>query len=103
MTPMVTMRLDDARVRLAELVTTVEQGDARVLVTRDGAPAAVLIGAEELRRLEETIAVLALPGMTDAMRLALRQVETGEVSGGGTLTELMSGRGPSGTGAGPHR
>lgn len=45
--------------RFSEYVDRVEREHERVLVTRNGRPAAVLISPEDLESLEETLAVLA--------------------------------------------
>lgn len=73
------MRLADDRARLAELVAALERNDTRILVTRDGTPAAVLIGVSELRSLEETIDILAEPELAAAIVAARAQVGRGEV------------------------
>ncbi len=45
--------------RFSEYVDRVQREHERVLVTRNGRPAAVLISPEDLESLEETLAVLA--------------------------------------------
>jgi prevent-host-death family protein len=46
------------RDRFSEFIERVEKHHERVVVTRNGTPAAVLISPEDLESLEETIAVL---------------------------------------------
>jgi prevent-host-death family protein len=70
--------LADARNRLSELVTDVETTHARVIVTRHGHAAAVLISPDDLASLEETLDILATPGALQEIREAEAQVARGE-------------------------
>jgi prevent-host-death family protein len=81
--------LAEVRDRLPELVATVEARHGRVTVTRGGRAAAVLIAAEELRSLEETVAVLADASLAAALSGARRQVAGGQVSGAAELAAAM--------------
>ncbi len=56
---MTTESLWTVRDHLSEIVDRVEQHHERLVVTRNGRPAAVLISPEDLAQLEETIAVLS--------------------------------------------
>ncbi len=56
---MPTESLRTVRDHLSEIVDRVEQHHERLVVTRNGRPAAVLISPEDLAQLEETIAVLS--------------------------------------------
>jgi len=60
--------LGEARDRLSEHVTDVERTHERVTVTRHGHPAAVLISADGLASLEETLEILGTPGAAQAIR-----------------------------------
>jgi len=60
--------LGEARDRLSEHVTDVERTHERVTVTRHGHPAAVLISADGLASLEETLEILDTPGAAQAIR-----------------------------------
>ena len=55
---MATEPLRTVRDRFSEFVERVEGHHERVVVTRNGTPAAVLINPDDLESLEETIAVL---------------------------------------------
>lgn len=70
--------LADARNRLSELVTDVEATHARVIVTKHGRPAAVLISPDDLFSLEETLDILSTPGALDEIRNAEAEVARGE-------------------------
>ena len=52
---MKTTSLADVRTRLSKYIEDVVQTHERVTITRNGRPAAVLISAEDLEALEETL------------------------------------------------
>ena len=60
--------LGEARNRLSEYVAEVERTHERITTTRHGHPAAVLISADVLASLEETLDVLRDPGAVAAIR-----------------------------------
>jgi antitoxin YefM len=60
--------LGEARDRLSEYVSEVERTHNRITITRHGHPAAVLISAEDLASIEETLEILGTPGALDAIR-----------------------------------
>jgi prevent-host-death family protein len=76
---MKTLPLGDARDRFSALVTSVEQTHDRVLVTRNGVPAAVIVSPADLEELEETIAVLSSPGLLRQLAESREDVERGDV------------------------
>ena len=55
---MTTQSLRDVRDHLSEVIDRVEQQHDRVVVTRNGRPAAVILSPDDLAQLEETIGVL---------------------------------------------
>jgi prevent-host-death family protein len=61
---MQTTSLANVKARLSSFVDSVQATHERVIITRNGEPAAVLIAADDLESLEETVAVLSDP---DAM------------------------------------
>jgi len=54
-----TLSLSAVKARLSELVDRVENEADRIVVTRNGRPAAVLVSTDDLESLEETLAVLS--------------------------------------------
>ncbi len=56
---MTTLPLADVKNRLSEVVNDLVATHERVVVTRNGRPAAVLIAPDDLESLEETLEVLA--------------------------------------------
>ncbi len=54
-----TLSLSDVKARLSEIVDRVAAQQDRVVVTRNGRPAAVLVSPDDLESLEETLAILS--------------------------------------------
>lgn len=75
---MTTTSLGDARDHLSEYVADVERTHDRVTITRYGKPAAVLVSAEELAALDETLDIVSTPGALDDIRQAEAEVSRGE-------------------------
>jgi len=67
-----TLPISDVKTRLPELVSGVESRAERVVVTRKGRPAAVIVGIDELAQLEETVDVLSDPAMMKQVRESRR-------------------------------
>lgn len=76
---MTTEALRTVKDRFSEYVDRVEREHERVVVTRNGRPAAVLISAEDLAGLEETIAVLSDTDVVRAVAAAEAAVAAGDV------------------------
>jgi len=55
---MTTVRLGEARNRLSEYIADVEHTHERVTITRHGHPAVVLISADDLASIEESLEIL---------------------------------------------
>lgn len=54
-----TLPISEVKARLPELVTTVEEQEEEIVVTRKGKPAAVLVNFAEYEKVKETIDVLS--------------------------------------------
>jgi antitoxin YefM len=67
---METTSLADAKNRLSELIATVESTWERILITKNGKPAAVLIAPDDLESLLETLDVLSDPETMAAIKEA---------------------------------
>ena len=74
-----TLPLSTVKARLSELVNRVESEDDRIVVTRNGRPAAVLISADDLESLEETLAVLSDRELMRKIREGERATESEDV------------------------
>jgi len=60
--------LAEVKNRLSEVVEHVETQHARVTITKHGRPAAVMISADDLESLEETLRVLSNPALLAELR-----------------------------------
>lgn len=70
-----TLPLAEVRERLSPIVTSVESTHERVVITKNGRPAAVLIAWEDLESLDETLEILADPDAVAEIRGALADPE----------------------------
>jgi antitoxin YefM len=83
-----TMSLAAVKARFSELVDRVEREQDRVVVTRNGKPAAVLISPEDLERLEETLAVMSDRSLAKQIRESEKAIAAGDPGTG--LEELRA-------------
>jgi prevent-host-death family protein len=77
-----TMSLAAVKSRFSELVDRVERQQDRVIVTRNGKPAAVLISADDLQSLEETLAVMSDRSVAAQIRESQKAIVAGESGAG---------------------
>jgi prevent-host-death family protein len=82
-----TMSLAYVKAHLSEITDLVEGQHERVVVTRKGRPAAVLLSPVDLESLEETLAVLSDPALVTQIRESEAELERGE--DGVTLGQLQ--------------
>jgi prevent-host-death family protein len=73
------MALKDVKNRLSEVVDQVEREHDRVVITKHGGPAAVVVSIDDLESLEETLDVMAKPRVVSQIRDSLADLESGEV------------------------
>ena len=66
--------LADVKNRLSEVVERIEREHGRVVITKHGRAAAVILSVEDLESLEETLAILSNPALMDEIREAERDV-----------------------------
>jgi prevent-host-death family protein len=66
-----TLPLAEVRDRLSPLVNSVETTHERIVITKNGRPAAVLISYDDLESLQETLEILSEPGIAAEIRDAL--------------------------------
>lgn len=74
-----TLPLSSVKAHLSELVDRVEGEHDRVVVTRNGRPAAVLISHGDLEGLEQTLAVLSDPDLMRRIRESEAADDEGDV------------------------
>ena len=73
-----TRSLADVKAHLSEIIDLVESQHERVIITRNGRPAAVIISPSDLENLEETLDLLATPGALEDIRAAQSEIDTGK-------------------------
>jgi antitoxin YefM len=83
-----TLPLSYVKTHLSEIADRVEGQHERVVVTRNGRPAAVLLSPDDLESLEETLAVLSDPELMRQIREGEAELERGEE--GVALEELQA-------------
>ncbi len=86
---MSTEALRTVKDRLSEFVDRVQQEHDRVVITRNGRPAAVLISPEDLESLEETLDLLSDRKAVKELREAERAVAGGDVVRGVEAVRML--------------
>jgi len=74
---METRSLADVKAHLSEIVDLVETQHERVVITRHGRPAAVIVSTGDLEAIEETLEILATPGALEEIHAAEAEIESG--------------------------
>jgi prevent-host-death family protein len=72
------MALRDVKNHLSEVVEQVEREHDRVVITKHGKPAAVLISVDDLASLEETLEIAGRPRLMEQIRDSLGELAAGE-------------------------
>jgi prevent-host-death family protein len=80
-----TLPLSEAKDKLSGLVDEAESTHEIITITRHGRPAAVLMAADDLESLHETLYWLSKPGIRETIAAAERDYETGETTSGEDL------------------
>lgn len=73
------MSLADVKNHLSEVVERLEREHGRVVLTKHGRPAVVLLSVEDLESLEETLDILSNQTLMDQIRAGDHDIETGAV------------------------
>lgn len=71
--------LSEVKARLSEVVDEIVTTHERVTVTRNGRPVAVLVSADDLEAIEETVAILSDPAAVRDIELGRAAIEAGDV------------------------
>ena len=71
------LSLADVKNRLSEVVDGIEREHGRVVITKHGRPAAVLLNADDLESLEETLSVMSRTELLADIRETLTEEQTG--------------------------
>lgn len=72
--------LADVKNRLSEVVDRLEREHGRVVITKHGRPAAVILSIEDLESLEETLEILSNPVLMTDIREAEAERNAGKVT-----------------------
>ena len=72
------MPLADVKNRLSEVVDRLEREHGRVVITKHGRPAAVVLSVTDLEGLEETLEVLSDPKLMRRIRKGDAEIDRGE-------------------------
>lgn len=72
------MPLRDVKNKLSEVVDQVDREHDRVVITRHGRPAAVVLSTDDLESLEETLAILGDPDEVAAVREGMQELDDGK-------------------------
>lgn len=86
---MTTESLRSVRDHFSDFLDRVEQHHERVIVTRNGRPAAVLISTEDLEALEETLSLLSDPEAMAQLAEAEAAIDAGDVVRGVDATRAL--------------
>ncbi|HLI53810.1 MAG TPA: type II toxin-antitoxin system Phd/YefM family antitoxin [Acidimicrobiales bacterium] len=72
------MPLADVKNRLSEVVERLEKEHGRVVITKHGRPAAVVLSVEDLESLEETLDILGDRVLLSKIRKAMNELAEGK-------------------------
>jgi antitoxin YefM len=88
------MSLADVKNRLSEVVDVLEREHGRVVITRHGHPAAVVISVADLESLEETLDIMGSEDLLSDIREGLAEISGGgaEILSKNEATRLIPGR-----------
>ncbi|MFZ3089308.1 MAG: type II toxin-antitoxin system Phd/YefM family antitoxin [Nitrospirota bacterium] len=73
---MKTLSLSEAKIKLSGLVKEVLTTDEEIIITKNGAPAAILISPDEYESLKETIAVRSDSLLMNEIKKGLRALKS---------------------------
>lgn len=74
---MATLSLSEIKAKLSEIVDEVECHHERVVLTRNGVPAAVILSPDDLQALEDTLDLLSDPDAVAEIRRARHEIDEG--------------------------
>lgn len=72
--------LSEVKAKFSEIVDEISTTHARVTVTRNGRPVAVLVSVEDLEAIEETLTLLSDPTAMRAIENARAAIAAGDVA-----------------------
>ena len=72
------LTVTEVKAHLNELVDDAESTHEQIVITKHGRPAAVIVAAEDLESLQETVYWLSRPGIRDSVAEADAAISSGE-------------------------
>ncbi len=69
------LSVSEAKMKLSGIVESIRSSDQEVVITKNGAPAAVLISPDEYERLKETSAILADASLLSEIKKGLNELK----------------------------
>jgi prevent-host-death family protein len=75
---MKTLPLSEVKAKLSQLVDEVESRDERIVITRKGRPAAVLVSQDDLDSWQETLEITSNRALMTEIRRGIRQIARGQ-------------------------
>jgi antitoxin YefM len=84
--------IGEAKNRLSEFIAAIERTHERIMITRHGHPAAVLISPEDLADLDETVDILMTTGAPEAIAEGLADLDGGRIADNDVLRVRFPGR-----------
>ncbi len=72
------MSLSEAKMKLSALIEAINVSDEEVVITKNGAPAAVLVSPSEFESWRETIAIKSDADLMDEIKTGLRRLKKKE-------------------------
>jgi antitoxin YefM len=84
-----TVPLSEAKDKLSALVDDAEATHEIITITKHGRPAAVLMAAEDLESLRETVYWLSTPGIRDTIAEADAAIAAGDTTGSDQLRRRL--------------
>lgn len=85
-----TRSLADVKAHFSEVVDLVERSSERVVVTKNGKPAVIIMSVEDYEGWEDTVDILTTPGALEEIRQAHADIEAGRYYTADDLKELHS-------------
>jgi prevent-host-death family protein len=70
--------LSEVKAKLSQLVDEVESRDERIVITRKGRPAAVLVSQDDLDSWQETLEITSDRALMTEIRRGIRQIARGQ-------------------------
>jgi prevent-host-death family protein len=72
--------LSEVKAKLSEVVDEIDTTHERVTVTRNGRPVVVLVSADDLEAIEETVAILSDPAAVEQIEKGMAAIAAGDVA-----------------------